>query len=64
MRRDARNRRLQHAEKAGQPVSMAMVARRISELLAHRPGCACGHCGEVAAMARAEHVWAKRARRT
>jgi hypothetical protein len=52
-----------HAEKAGRPVSMAMVARRISELLAHRPGCAANR-GEVAAMARAEHVWAKRARRT
>jgi hypothetical protein len=34
----------QHAEKSGQPITLAMVERRLVELLAHAPGCRCRLC--------------------
>ena len=39
----------------GRPITLAMVERRLEQLLAHRPGCWCGRC-ELAAKARADDV--------
>jgi hypothetical protein len=46
----------QHADQAGQQVTLAMVERRLEELLAHAPGCGCRLC-EAAAKVRVGHVY-------
>ena len=46
----------QRADKAGQRITLAMVERRVDELLAHAPGCRCRLC-EAAAKVRVGHVW-------
>jgi hypothetical protein len=38
------------ARAAGEPITMALVKRRVAELLAHPPECSCGRC-EAAAIA-------------
>jgi hypothetical protein len=40
----------------GRPITLAMVERRLSELLAHRPGCRCGLC-EAAGRVRPYYVY-------
>jgi hypothetical protein len=40
----------------GEPVTMALVKRRVAELLAHPPTCECGRC-EAASTARERHIW-------
>ncbi len=40
----------------GRPITLAMVERRLEQLLAHRPGSWCGRC-EPAAKARADDVF-------
>jgi hypothetical protein len=44
------------AQAAGEPVTMALVKRHVTELLAHPPECHCGRC-EAAATARVGHIW-------
>jgi hypothetical protein len=44
------------ARAAGEPITVALVKRRVAELLAHAPECACGRC-EAAATARIGHIW-------
>ena len=45
----------QRADKAGQRITLAMVERRVDELLAHAPGCRCRLC-EAAAKVRVRDV--------
>jgi hypothetical protein len=45
------------AQAAGEPITMALVKRHVTELLAHPPECECGRC-EAAATARVGHVYA------
>ena len=38
----------QRAEKIGQRITLAMVERRVAELLGHAPACRCRLCGAAA----------------
>jgi hypothetical protein len=44
------------AEESGEPITLGTVERRLSELLAHEPGCPCGLC-TAAASVRPQGVW-------
>jgi hypothetical protein len=46
----------QYARATGEPLTLATVERRLQELRAHKPGCACGLC-EAADSVRASGVW-------
>ena len=47
------------AEKTGERITLAMVKRRVAELLGHAPACRCGLLCEAGAKAKASvgHVW-------
>jgi hypothetical protein len=46
----------QRADKTGQPVTLAMVERRVAELLGHTPTCRCRLC-EAAGKVQVGHVY-------
>ena len=46
----------------GQPIDMAMVRRRITELSSHRPTCSCGLCSAAARVKAAAREIAEAAR--
>jgi hypothetical protein len=46
----------QAADKTRQPITLAIVERRVAELLAHTPACRCRLC-EAAGKVQVVHVW-------